>query len=74
MKVRTVIQGLKLQEGIDDTEALEEYCLLACSPWLARVLSYMVLDHQPGDLISHNGLRPALPYQSSVKKMPTDLP
>ena len=38
----------EFRAGIDE-KATEEYCLQACSPWLAQLLSYGIQDHLPRD-------------------------
>lgn len=42
-------------------------CLLFCSPWLAKFLSYAILDHQPRG--GPTQTRWAPPHQSLIKKI-----
>jgi hypothetical protein len=63
-------QGRNLEEGTE-AEAMKEYCLLICSPWLYSVS--FLNNTGPPDQEWH---RPqwALPNQSLVKKISTPLP
>lgn len=63
-------QGRNLEAG-SDAEAMEEYCLQACSSWLAQPSSYRTKDHQPRDGTTHRGLGP--PIFIINKKMCTHL-
>ena len=65
-------QGKNLEVGAD-TEAMEGYCLLACSPWLACSSDfYSTQTDQPRDSTTHTP--PTLVrdhhHQSLIKKTP----
>jgi hypothetical protein len=51
-EVRTGTQAV--QEAGADAEAIERCYLLACFPWLVRLLSYRTQDHQPRDGTTYN--------------------
>ena len=54
-------------EAEPDAEAMKKCCLLAFSPWLAHLVSYIPQNHLARDGVTHNEW--ALTNQSVIKKI-----
>lgn len=56
-----------------ETEAIEESCLMTCSPWLAQLALCITQDHQLRHEAIHSGLSASLSI-TNQENAPSNLP